>query len=263
MSDVKPNIYQRMNAVRKAVPYVMKDSKVTGGGVRRDRVVGLLHEHLNAQDIYVYTTQEQGNYLPCEEKSSKGTPKTVYSGRYTTYFANPDAGFNPETNLPKEYVAVTMEAQGDDFGDKGPGKSRTYAEKMNLISAFLLETGTDEEDRLPGEGGETDGEQTTAAPKAGIKEPQETAAPPAPSAKTAIRDALAASISAAKAGESKGSASAGMVKQITAAVEAKKMTKVVASALKVAELTPETYPKEVGAVLWAWIGEQPDAVAAE
>lgn len=266
MSQVSLNIYQRMMKVMAAVPYVMKDSKVTGGGVRRDRVVGLLHAHLIAHGVYVKTTQEQGSYVPTDQKSSNGTPLTIYAGRYTTWFINPDAGFDEATGNPKEYTTVTSEAQGNDHGDKGPGKSRTYAEKQNLISAFLLETGTDEETRLPGEGGETDDAGKIEAQKPGIKQPQETAAAPAADpakdATKALRDALATAIIAAKGAESKGAASAGTISQVNAAVSAKNLTKVVASALKKAELAPDAYSKEVRAVIWAWIGEQPEAPEA-
>ncbi len=264
--DKQLNIFQRLLLVQKAIPYVMKDSKVTGGGVRRDRVVGLVHDALISHGVYAYTTQEQGNYIPCTETSSKGTPKTVYAGRYTTHFVNVDS---TDPKNPEE-VLVTHEAQGDDFGDKALGKAATYAEKLNLVKGLLLETGTDDEGRLPDEGGDTDDGRPQSTDKAPIKTPKATAEPAedpavseAKAARAAVRDALAEKIKAAQAGESKGAASAGMVKQINLAAETKKVSKVIASALKVAELTPETYPKEVGSVLWAWVGEQPDTEAAE
>jgi hypothetical protein len=148
-----------------AVPYVRKDvnadSKGTKG-VARDAVVAEIRKALLDNGVIASTTQVVGRFIENAQKSSSGTPLVIYVGTYATSFINVDA--------PVEVLVVQHEAQGNDYGDKAPGKAATYAEKLNLVKGLLLETGISEEGRNPGEGDET--EETAPAPATAIKTPQ-------------------------------------------------------------------------------------------
>jgi hypothetical protein len=62
-----------------------------------------------------------------------------YSGRYSLSLIDADDGDSIE------YVG---EAHAIDVGDKAPGKALSYATKMLLLKAFLLETGENDEERV-------------------------------------------------------------------------------------------------------------------
>lgn len=145
------NIYQKLARVAALVPYVKKDTDSgTGGkGVARDLVVAKLRAYMVAEGIFTSTSQVgDGQYVQTGHKSSKGAEKITYIGRYRTSFINIDT--------PTDRHEVEHSGQGDDFGDKAPGKASTYAEKLNLIKAFMLETGIADEQRFPGDGDDTE-----------------------------------------------------------------------------------------------------------
>lgn len=152
-AQTTPNLFARLKAVMEAVGYIKKDAESgTGGkGIARDLVVATLRPVLLKHGIYVSTSEVPGTgkYVQTGNKSGKGAERITYIATYATTFVNVD---NPED---RHTVANT--GQGDDYGDKGPGKAHTYAEKTNLRSAFLLETGIADEGRLPGDGDEPEG----------------------------------------------------------------------------------------------------------
>lgn len=143
--DTKPmNIYQRLAHVAslKEVGYVRKeiDSGSGGKGVARDLVVATVRKHLLEAGVYVSTTQISGETIQTGSKSAKGNELIRYEGWYETSFINVDN--------PSDRHVVRHEAHGNDYGDKSPGKASTYAEKLNIIKAMLLETGIADEGRF-------------------------------------------------------------------------------------------------------------------
>ncbi len=186
----------------------------------------------------------------------------IYKGKYATHFVNIDR--------PDEVITVENEGQGNDFGDKAPGKASTYAEKLNILKGLCLISGIQDEARNEGEG---DGGTTAQKPApATIKEPQrksETAAPAEPAAAPAApkvgadpKANLKAAVKAAKGVESKGAASAGLTGQIKAAADSKGVTPLIQSVLTLGSIELDAMSKEVAAAVWKWIGEQPEVVEA-
>lgn len=134
------NIYQRINAVRKAISYIQKDKAVsTGGGsyraVTHDAVTGMLRQHLVEQGIVIAPTLIESTFHAKEE----GSKQRLYSASYDVRFINMDA--------PEECVTIRIEAHALDNGDKAPGKAISYATKYAILKLFNIETGEDEESR--------------------------------------------------------------------------------------------------------------------
>lgn len=136
-----PNIYQRINAVQRAIGYIQKDRSVsTGGGsykaVSHDAVIALLRPHLIDHGIVVTTAlAEQSEFdLPLE-----GSKQRLFRAEFYVCFINIDN--------PKDQVVVTLPSHALDSGDKAPGKAISYATKYALLKTFALETGEDEESR--------------------------------------------------------------------------------------------------------------------
>lgn len=142
----KQNIFKRLAAVARAVPYAKKDvdSGSGGKGVARDMVVAVTRKHFLDQGILVSTSQVDRGTVTFTPRGDQKSPKVTFIGLYETRFTNIDN--------PSDYFTVRHEGQGDDFGDKAPGKASTYAEKLNIIKALLIETGIGDEGRLPGDG---------------------------------------------------------------------------------------------------------------
>ena len=134
------NIYQRINAVRKAIGYIQKDKAVsTGGGsykaVTHDAVTGLIRQHLIEHGIIIVPDLVVGVFYAREE----GAKHRLYEASYVINFINAD---NPD-----ERVSMQISAHALDNGDKAPGKALSYATKYAILKLFSLETGEDEESR--------------------------------------------------------------------------------------------------------------------
>lgn len=134
------NIYQRINAVRKAIGYIQKDKAVsTGGGsykaVTHDAVTGLIRQHLIEYGIIIVPDLVVGVFYTREE----GAKQRLYEASYVINFINAD---NPD-----ERVSMQISAHALDNGDKAPGKALSYATKYAILKLFSLETGEDEESR--------------------------------------------------------------------------------------------------------------------
>ena len=140
------NIYQRINAVMKAVKYVQKDSSVSGMGggykaVSNDQVVSVIREALVDNGIMVYPEQIEGSFLQMRDVNATPTPikMGLYTGTYKFTFVNVD---NPEDKF-----TATVQAHANDNGDKAPGKALSYASKTVFLKVFCLETGENDESR--------------------------------------------------------------------------------------------------------------------
>ena len=135
------NIYQRINAVRKAINYIQKDKSVSAGpagsyrAVTHDAVTGMIRQHLVEHGIIIAPTLIESMFHPKEE----GAKQRLYSASYDVRFINMDA--------PDECVTIRIEAHALDNGDKAPGKAISYATKYAILKLFNIETGEDEESR--------------------------------------------------------------------------------------------------------------------
>lgn len=134
------NIYQRINAVRKAIGYIQKDKAVsTGGGsykaVTHDAVTGLIRQHLIEQGIVIVPDLVVGLFHPKEE----GAKQRLYEASFIINFVN--------CEQPDDRVSMQVPAHALDNGDKAPGKAMSYATKYAMLKLFSLETGEDEESR--------------------------------------------------------------------------------------------------------------------
>ena len=135
------NIYQRINAVRKAINYIKKDKSVSAGpagsyrAVTHDAVTGMIRQHLVEHGIIIAPTLIDSVFHAKEE----GAKQRLYSASYDVRFINMDA--------PDECVTIRIEAHALDNGDKAPGKSISYATKYAILKLFNIETGEDEESR--------------------------------------------------------------------------------------------------------------------
>jgi hypothetical protein len=130
-------IYKKIINVMREINFIPKETfvKMKSGGyiaVSHDTVARLLHPILAKEGIVVKVTLLD---------SSKEMMKDMvfYSGRYSLSLIDADDGDSIE------YVG---EAHAIDVGDKAPGKALSYATKMLLLKAFLLETGENDEERV-------------------------------------------------------------------------------------------------------------------
>lgn len=236
----KLNVYQRVHAVAVLVEYVKRQSvPMSGTGVYRDVVVSEIRQHLLANGVLVTTTQIPGSgrfIEPSAKALEKNHNLVIYLGTYTTRFTNIDDPKN-------DYFELHHEAQGNDFGDKAPGKASTYAEKLNLVQGLLLETGIADESRNPGEGGDSGDATATNTTTSQIK-------PPA---------SKSSSTTAESSPEDTKLASNGLVKQIQSAAKAKGLLDRVERNLEKKEQAWETMTTSAAKTLWKWLQEQPDA----
>ena len=135
------NIYQRINAVRKAINYIQKDKSVSAGpagsyrAVTHDAVTGMIRQHLVESGIIIAPTLIDSVFHAKED----GAKQRLYSASYDVRFINMDA--------PDECVTIRIEAHALDNGDKAPGKAISYATKYAILKLFNIETGEDEESR--------------------------------------------------------------------------------------------------------------------
>lgn len=139
----KPNLYQRILAVMKDVPYVQKDATVDAGagrsykGVTHDAVIAKLRKPMIEHGIVLTVAQKSEHAV--EGQTAKGYPKIRYEAWYDVTLTNAD---NPE-----DVLTYPVHAHAEDGGDKAPGKAMSYAVKTVLLKAFALETGESDESR--------------------------------------------------------------------------------------------------------------------
>ncbi len=136
------NLYQRINAVRIAVKYVQKDKSVsTGGGsyraVTHDMVTAMVRQHLIENGIVCIPSLVTSSL----SEPAEGAKQSRYAATYDFTFLNID---NPE-----EKIVIRIEAHAMDNADKAPGKAISYAKKYAVLKLFEIETGEDEESRIP------------------------------------------------------------------------------------------------------------------
>lgn len=140
------NLYQRINAVRKAVSYVQKDKSVSTGtsgsykAVTHDAVVAVLRDAMNEHGVIAFPSLTNSRLNePTVDADGKRAKQFRYEASFEVVFLNAD---NPE-----EREMVIVEGHAMDNADKAPGKAISYAFKYALLKMFMLETGEDEESR--------------------------------------------------------------------------------------------------------------------
>jgi hypothetical protein len=138
------NIYQRIIAVQKTCTYVKKDSEVGYGknaykAVSHDAVQEVVRQAMIDNEMVVMVSQQgKGEHYDGETKS--GTANIRFEAVYDVSFICADK--------PEDRHTVSIEAHGEDFNDKGPGKAISYAVKTAFLKTFQLATGEDDEARL-------------------------------------------------------------------------------------------------------------------
>lgn len=136
------NIYQRIQLVMKAVSYVKKDKAVENYmAVTHDAVTALVRPHFIDAGIVIVPNLVHGEMVDTGRKSAKGNIAWRYEGIFAVDFVNIDD--------PADRITVTVPAHADDYGDKAPGKALSYAVKSAVLKLNMLETGVDDEGRLP------------------------------------------------------------------------------------------------------------------
>jgi len=139
--EIKPNIYQRVNNVRKQVSYIKKDAKVQNyDAVTHDAVTALTRTHMIDEGIIVIPHLTRSELLDSGSRTNSGRTIWLYRGFYDISFVNEDD--------PSDMIVLQLEAHAEDHGDKATGKALSYAVKNALLKMFSLETGVNEEGRI-------------------------------------------------------------------------------------------------------------------
>lgn len=150
MSNTAPNLYQRINAVRKAIGYIQKDKAVSAGAggsykaVTHDAVSAMLRSHMIEHGIIIIPALVAAEFhgrevLPGKNGELEPVKQRLYAAKYRFRVLNADA--------PDDSFDTDIEAHALDNGDKAPGKALSYATKMLMLKLFNLETGDDDESR--------------------------------------------------------------------------------------------------------------------
>ncbi|OEU68433.1 MAG: hypothetical protein BBJ57_02390 [Desulfobacterales bacterium PC51MH44] len=137
---VKPNIFQRLNLIRREVEYLKKDATVTGyKAITHDFVTSAIRQHLITHGVLTIPRQIEGELRDTGKTTKGGVPFTAYIGMYEFDFVNEDD--------PGDMVTVRVGAISEDTADKGPGGAISYAMKYAFLKVFNIETGESEESR--------------------------------------------------------------------------------------------------------------------
>lgn len=140
------NLMQRINRVRKAVDYIQKDKSVSTGqsgsykAVTHDMVTAMVRDHLVAFGVVVLPSLVASKMSPPFKADGK---QWLYEATYDFVFVNEDD--------PADICTVRIEAHANDNADKAPGKALSYAKKYAMLKVFEIETGEDDESRVPDE----------------------------------------------------------------------------------------------------------------
>lgn len=140
------NLLQRINEVRKALPYIQKDARVDGkySAVTHDAVTAMVRPLLIEHGIVSWPNLVSSTSCPREE----GSKQFRHEATYDFTFANIED--------PKDCLVIRIIGHAMDNADKAPGKALSYAMKYALLKLFNIETGEDEESRFNPEGLEDD-----------------------------------------------------------------------------------------------------------
>lgn len=142
------NLFQRINEVRKSVDYVQKDKSVSAGAgasykaVTHDMVTAITRDHMVTHGIVCYPSLVASEFhLPLVGTDGQTAKQRLYEATYDFHFVNADE--------PKDEIVIRIQAHAMDNADKAPGKALSYAKKYAVLKLFEIETGEDEESRVP------------------------------------------------------------------------------------------------------------------
>ena len=135
-------IYAALLAAKKAVdPYLIKDTQV------QNKYKAVSHDYVSAKcrDIL---TNEGIIVIPSVVES-----KTHFTVRNGKEYNLSETTYAFEFICAEDGSSVTASSvgQGEDQGDKGPGKAFSYAFKNVLLKVFMIETGVNDESRVESE----------------------------------------------------------------------------------------------------------------
>ena len=135
------NVYQRLNEVRKAVDYLIKDKKVESYmAVTHDAVTAAVRGHFVEHGVMIVPAQVmQSAVVLTGTMTSRSTPFIRFEVRYRFEVVNIDE--------PTDKFSIEIEAHALDHGDKAPGKALSYAKKYAMLKLLEIETGEDDEGR--------------------------------------------------------------------------------------------------------------------
>ena len=141
---VKPlNVLQRINEIKKLIPYLKKDKEVSGAGtymaVTHDAVTAATREHFVALGVLVVPRELSSVTVDSTMVTGKGNPIIRFEAKYRVDFVNVDD--------PADLTSVELTAHALDQGDKAPGKALSYATKSAVLKVLQIETGVDDESR--------------------------------------------------------------------------------------------------------------------
>ena len=143
--EKKPNIFQRIAAVQKEIGYLKKDKNVSTGGqgsyraLTHDKVVGEIRGLLVKNGIATIPNVVEHSFT----RNALANDKSNYftSLQMEVEFVNVD---DPQDRFSAGGIGYGMDTQ-----DKGAGKAMSYCVKYIILKTFMIESGDEEEDRLP------------------------------------------------------------------------------------------------------------------
>lgn len=139
------NLFQRINEIRKELPYIQKDKSVSTGtgsykAVTHDQVTGMIRNALINHGVVCVPSLVTSSMQQIKQGNAEGKGSMWrYDATYSFDFVNIDD--------PQDRIVITIEAHANDNADKAPGKAISYAKKYAVLKLFEIETGEDEESR--------------------------------------------------------------------------------------------------------------------
>lgn len=136
------NIYEKLLAVRKAVPYLQK---VNQGAqykyVGSSDVLGAVRKEMDEHGLMVIPRVLKANVTTNENENARG-------GKVVRYFTEVWLEYTVvNAEKPDEMITIPWYAQGmDTEGEKGVGKALTYGEKYLFLKLLNIATDTDDPD---------------------------------------------------------------------------------------------------------------------
>jgi hypothetical protein len=145
--DREATLAERVLWLRDHVGYVQKDKSVGGkyAAVSHDKITAYLRSKMVQAGIFHWVT--------CVESTDHETGQVIDNGRRimqnrATFEVTFENAFNADDKRTCRVVA-----HADDYGDKSPGKTLSYATKYALLKISMIETGEEDEERTADDAG--------------------------------------------------------------------------------------------------------------
>ena len=131
------NIYEKIIELRKAVPYLQKDTE-DKQGVISSSVLSKVRGKMDELKLVLIPSVTEYNTFP-KKTYGKETSIELFTEIKMEY-----TWINAED--PKERIIIPWYSQGLDFGEKGIGKALTYGEKYVILKTLQIPTDKDDPD---------------------------------------------------------------------------------------------------------------------